>query len=248
MPTSSAWTNAAVSPNGERVAWVDRDAALWVADVDGSNRRKLHSDVDGLCWGPTWHPDGKTLSVALNDMTGRGDITRGNLDVRTGTFTDLGWKLDGCHPLVSADGRFVAYPDGSTGRVLVVNASGGRLARTVPGLGGNARYDCFDVASLSPDGVRIALLRRGQNEDAGDVARELTVNAVVDTIDGKVIELPLDGRKLLQAYFQADGTLVARVAASDANRLVLVAADGRKLTETPEPTALRNMQILHVAG
>ncbi|MCI4063471.1 hypothetical protein MRQ36_13135 [Micromonospora sp. R77] len=247
MPTSSAWANAAVSPDGERVAWVDRDATLWVADVDGSNRRKLHSDVDGLCWGPTWHPDGKTLSVALNDMTGRGDITRGNLDVRTGNFTKLSWKQEGCHPLASADGHYLAYPDGSTGRVFVTTA-GGKVVRTVPGLGGSSKYDCFDVASLSPDGSRIALFRRGPGDDAGDVARELTADAVLDTRTGAELDLPLGPRTLDQAFFQSDGTIVARALSLTGNVLVLIGANGRKISEEPEPSAFSDMQIIAVAG
>ncbi|MGY0002709.1 hypothetical protein [Micromonospora sp. I033] len=247
MPTSSAWSNAVVSPDGERVAWVDLDAVLWVADLDGGNRRKLRTGVDGSCWGPVWHPEGTALGIALVDPSNPGRSRRGNLDVRTGAFTDLALDEDGCHPLWSGDGRYLAYPDGSTGRVIVATSGGDRL-RSIPGLGGNAKYDCFDVASLSPDGSRIALFRRGPGEEAGDVARELTADGVFDTRTGKEFELPLGARTITQAFFRPDGTLLVRATGLRENVLILVAPDGRKLGEVSEPPAFGEQQIIAVGG
>ncbi|WP_208810620.1 PD40 domain-containing protein [Micromonospora echinofusca] len=246
LPRMAALLNAAVSPDGRRIVWVDEQAALWLADVDGTDRRKLRDGVDGQCWGPTWAPDSDRLAVALVTPTSPGDYRTGVLDVGSGTFTEVG-KLKGCHPLWSADGRVLAFPDGDTGRVVVADPDG-TGQRFIPDLGGDARYDSFDVAGLSPDGTRIALLRRGPDVPSGDVARELAVNAVLDTRTGAEIGLPLGGHRLLQAYFQSDGNLLARVRAGTGNRLMLISPDGRKLAETAEPAALKDMQIIQVTG
>ncbi|NJP30623.1 hypothetical protein [Micromonospora thermarum] len=110
------------------------------------------------------------------------------------------------------------------------------------------RYSSFDLTSLSSDGSRIALLRQGRDETHGDVARDLLVNVVLDTRSGEAVDLPLDGRKLRQAYFQVDGSLVARVVDGDGFALVLISADGRKISETAEPAQFKNMQILAVTN
>ena len=78
------------------------------------------------------------------------------------------------------------------------------------------------------------------------MARELDANAVIDTRTGRQVDLPLGGRPLLQAWFRADGRLVARVSDGDHNVLVLVGADGRKIGESREPTTLKDRQILQV--
>ncbi|WP_200208191.1 hypothetical protein [Micromonospora coerulea] len=246
VPRTSALANAAVSPDGERVAWVDRNANLWVADVNGSGRRKVRAGVEGDCWGPTWSPDSKRLALALVDPASPGAGRRGVLNLASNTFTAVG-KLIGCHPLWSANGKVFAFPDGSAGRVTMT-APDGIGQWFIPKLGGTARYDCFDVASLSPEGDRIALYRRGPDVPSGDVARELDANVVLNTRTGNEVGLPLGGRELRQAYFQADGRLVARVASGKGFALVLIDGDGRKVSEIAEPDILKDMQILGVAG
>lgn len=247
VPTDAAISNAVVSPDGERVAWVDDSSYLHVADVDGTDARTYRGNlVDPDCWTPAWAPDSQRVTVSRVVSAEPSLVTEvGVVEVSTGKFTRIG-DLRGCHPLWSADGKVLAFPDGSTGRVMLTDESG-RKQRSIPNVGGNADDSCLDVASLSPDGSRIALRLRGPDEDSGDVARELDVNAVLDTRTGRKLDLELGGRKLLQAYFQADGTLVARVGVGDRNVLVLLDGDGRKISETPEPTSLKGQQILGVA-
>ncbi|NES15939.1 MULTISPECIES: hypothetical protein [unclassified Micromonospora] len=250
IETTALELNAVVSPDGERVAWVDSSSQLWVANVDGSKKRMLKPGgrplVEPDCFTPAWSRDSRKLLVS-RVLSAEPSLVmeQGVVDVTSGRYEAIR-KIKGCHPLWSADGRTLAYADGE-GRIAVSRADGSGQ-RFIPGLGGRARYASFDLTSLSPDGSRIALLRRGSNEDAGDVARELDVNAVLDTRTGKEIDLPLGGRTLRQAYFQADGTLVLRLDAGDHNVLVLVGADGAKLSETEEPAALKDMQILQIAG
>ncbi len=47
------------SPDGMKVAYVERGKGIFVAEVDGSDRKQLtHNESD---WYPIWYPDGKSL-------------------------------------------------------------------------------------------------------------------------------------------------------------------------------------------
>src|SRR6266550_1183714 len=44
----------AISPDGKRVAWSERDHGIWSSDADGAHRRQLTTgDDDGLAWSPS---------------------------------------------------------------------------------------------------------------------------------------------------------------------------------------------------
>ncbi|TDC39861.1 hypothetical protein [Micromonospora sp. KC213] len=247
LPGSVLGTNAAVSPDGTRVAWV-QDTELMLADVDGPGRRVVTARVEGgSCWGPSWSPDSQALTVAVSQKPGVPlALLHGLVDIKTGTFTSLKIEADSCHPVWSADGRFLAYTDGE-GQVVVTDRKS-MATRVVPRLGGANHYYSYDVASLSPDGSRVALLRIDYKQEGGDTGRNLSVNMILDTRTGATVALPLGGRKLLQAYFLPDGRLVARVRATDGTRLLLIDSDGRRVTEAVEPAALRNHQILAVTS
>ncbi|MEU5788495.1 hypothetical protein ABZ754_12280 [Micromonospora purpureochromogenes] len=241
LPAGPAELNAAVSPDGRRVAWVEDGGALWTSALDGSGKRKLHDLVDNMCWSPTWSPNSRQLTVRLGAADGSFSKA-GLLDVSSGAFTEVA-GFQGCHPVWAADGT-VAFADGSNGTVVVTDRTGtGR--RTIPGLGSKgSRYVCFDVASISPDGRRVALFRIDRDGTYGDAARDLRVNAVLDTRTGNAVTLPLGGRELRQAYFQEDGSLVARVRSGGRYTLILIDKAGKKVAEKPEPSSLASMQII----
>ena len=81
-----------------------------------------------------------------------------------------------------------------------------------------------------------------------DVLRVLDVNAVIDVTNGHEIALPLGGREMRQAQFRTDGSLLVRVVDGEGYAVILVSAEGKKVTEIAEPAALRDMQMLAVAG
>ncbi|MFI7606908.1 hypothetical protein ACIBTV_17440 [Micromonospora sp. NPDC049366] len=245
LPREATRLNMVVAPNGRTLAWVS-GGALYTSDVDGSGKRKIRDGVDPACWNPAWSPDSRELTIAVVTAAEPAITQVGVLDVGSNEFTELP-GTEGCHPVWSASGEFFAYADGSTGKVLLARFDG-PVRRAVPGLGGEAAPGSLDLASLSPDGGRIALLRRGADEPGGDVARDLRVNVVLDTRTGEEVQLPLGGRELWQAYFQADGTLVARVKSGDGFALVLVDATGRKISEVVEPAELNDEQIIGVAA
>ncbi|MFC4019575.1 hypothetical protein ACFOW4_16755 [Micromonospora sp. GCM10011542] len=245
IPFDAALSNATVSPDGRRAVWVEEGGALWVANVDGTGRRKLRDGVDNNCWSPAWLPNSRQVTVRLDPANGA-SAGAGLLDVSSGTYTKVP-GFDGCHAVWAANGT-MAFADGSGGTVVVTDRTGtGR--RAIPGLGGkSSAYVCFDLASLSPDGGRVALFRIDRNDPAGDAARDLIVNAVLDTRTGKAVTLPLGGRQMRQVYFQPDGSMVVRVRDNDRYTLLLVDEDGTKVGERPEPASLRDMQIINALG
>ncbi|SCG60763.1 TolB-like translocation protein [Micromonospora coxensis] len=244
LPQVAALANASVSPDGRRIAWVDpgRAATLFVADVDGSRRRTLARHVDAYCVTPTWAPDSRRLLFREADPLG----TPGRFGVldTAGRRTRVTWwdaEPQGCHALWSADGRTVAM-NSATG-VTLYSADGHR-PRPVPHLSGPSVWRSAHVASLSPDGSRIALTRTRPHEQTGDVGRLLTANAVLWTRDGREVSLPTGGRELRQVFFRPDGSAVVRVRAGAGHALLVVGRDGRKVSEVAEPAELRGMQIV----
>ncbi|MEU5671407.1 LpqB family beta-propeller domain-containing protein [Micromonospora sp. NPDC047753] len=245
LPELAAIGSANISPDGRRVAWVESDdseSTLVIADVDGSGRQEMRSKVDPHC-APAWSADGRHLLFIETKAMGE-TVRHGVLDTRSDKRTVTWWpgQPRGCHALWSADGRTIAMTD-YLGVALF--GTDGTKKRAVPGFA-VGKLTSNDIASLSSDGSRIALLVKKPNEDAGDVARELWANAVIDTRTGKQVTLPLGGRTLRQVYFQTDGSMVVRVKTSNGYAVLLVDEDGRKISETAEPASLKDMQILAV--
>lgn len=79
-----------VSPNGQMFSYI-QDEAVWVANIDGGNVRKLTQTRTGQNW-PTWSPDSELIAVVVSQCppVGAGapnpeiailDITEANKDV-----------------------------------------------------------------------------------------------------------------------------------------------------------------------
>ncbi|MEV4654599.1 hypothetical protein [Micromonospora sp. NPDC049301] len=242
LPELAAKGNASISPDGRRVAWVESEGTLVVADADGSDRQEMRSDVASSCT-PVWSPDGRHLLFIEAKSAGEPG-RHGVLDTRSDKRTVAWWteQPPGCHALWSADGRTIAM---AVDIGVTLYATDGTKKRVVPGFSLDG-WRSHDIASLSSDGSRIALLRRAPGEESGDIARELWANAVLDTRSGRQVTLPLGGRTLRQVYFQTDGSMVVRVQAGSGYAVLLVDEDGKKISETAEPASLKDMQILAV--
>ncbi|MBM0231004.1 hypothetical protein JNW91_03390 [Micromonospora sp. STR1_7] len=245
LPEIAFKGNVGVSSDGQRVAWVDNSNDLFVSDADGSDKHLLRSDVDPYCITAVWSPDGRQLLFRELKATG-GSGRFGVLDTRSAEKTVRWWSSEpaACHALWSADGQTIAM---NTDTGVTLYGTDGTKRRVLPGFSPDG-WRTNDVVSLSPDGSRIALLRHKAVGDAGDVARDLRVNVVLDTRSGKQVTLPLGGRTVRQVYFQSDGSTVVRVQAGSGYAVLLVDEDGKKVSETAEPASLKDMQILAAVG
>jgi Tol biopolymer transport system component len=115
----------AVSPNNKQLAFVRRNRgltedALIIADIDGSNERKLASrkgaDFFGI-GGPAWSPDGRVIAAAAGSNTGGRRMYVAEINVNDGKekpISERRW---------AAVGRVSWVRDGSsTGRGLIFGA------------------------------------------------------------------------------------------------------------------------------
>jgi Tol biopolymer transport system component len=149
----------AISPDGDRVAYSTPsveapDASeLWVANLDGTGRRKIAGDADGAILGLSWSPRGdviayeRRLIIGTNGELGRPRI----LGVRAdgggaGLLYGRGDEA-GSQPVWSPDGRRLLVADIDRGGRAIVDPAGGLV--TVPGYGS-------DSGIWSPDGRLVA--------------------------------------------------------------------------------------------
>lgn len=121
------------SPDGQRIAFADRDAQgvlhVFVMKADGSDRRQLtHFPVsDGQAQMPAWSPDGSKLAVQAGTKDRPAHIWI--VDVATGAARKLATHdepyLDEV-PAWSPDGRRIAFQSNRTGwmEIWVMNADG----------------------------------------------------------------------------------------------------------------------------
>jgi TolB protein len=235
-------TNANVSPDGHWGSYIDDNAALRVVDLRTGAVVLTRPHMDGDGAEPAWAPDSRRLLV--------GDITNGPegesigvLDVTTRAFTPLPHAIDGIHLTWAADGTAIAYADGA-GKIFVAAADGSDQ-RAVPGLGDGGKLSSFDIESVGPGGARIALWVNDGSAPVGDVARGMTVNAVVDSRTGQRVPLAAAGGEVVQVLIRTDGSMVVRVKDGTRHRIVLLSADGAVLSRVDEPDSLGGRLLLN---
>ena len=135
-----------LSPDGKKIAFVrsyldQGEEALMIADIDGSNEKKLTSRFgaeffDGREAGPSWSPDGKTIACSAGSAEGGFEMGVMGIDAATGEQKWIGdknwryvsrveWLKDGDGLVIVAIGQsdnknqlwFVSFPDGKVTRI-----------------------------------------------------------------------------------------------------------------------------------
>lgn len=83
----------AISPDGKRVAWSERDHGIWVSDADGKNQRQLtKGDDDGL----DWSPDSAQLAyIAKKEEQPQLFVDGRQLTTLQGHLAEPQWSPDG---------------------------------------------------------------------------------------------------------------------------------------------------------
>ena len=135
--------DAAYSPDGTLVAFA-RGGDLWLANADGSGRRRLAATPNVTEWGPSWLPDGSAL-VYTAEIDGARQIRVFRLPV--GPSRKL---ADGSGAAVSSTGK-IAYVVGGT-TVTVA----GRPFDAAP-----TTFTQVKDLAWSPDGTRLAYTADG---------------------------------------------------------------------------------------
>jgi Tol biopolymer transport system component len=137
------------TPDG-RIIWASgssgRSIDLWIADADGSNRRRLTNDEDS----------GEKFPVASGD--GKSVVYVREASVGAKATTDV-WRmnLDGTAPVQLTSGIAAAYPHftaDSKSVLFTLNPGPGRSVYEIPATGGTPRqlYTEAGGGSPSPDG------------------------------------------------------------------------------------------------
>ena len=83
----------AISPDGKRIAWSEKDRGIWTANTDGSNKHQVtKADDEGVAWSP----DSKTLAY-LAEKSGQKQLYAGAQKLTTvkGALAEPAWSPDG---------------------------------------------------------------------------------------------------------------------------------------------------------
>ncbi|HET9516715.1 MAG TPA: hypothetical protein VFO77_03205 [Actinoplanes sp.] len=238
---SSIQSNWAVaSPDGKHIAAVTDKGDLMITDAAGRNARKLITKVYADYGDHTWSPDSTKLLIRRNVPSG-GLGTEGVVELATGTFTAL--PSNPLHPKWSGDGNTLVATDGQSG-VMVLDAKG-KLIRRVPGIGETNRaknplwIGVHSTLGVNHDGTRAAVWLISMSDPGGDIGSMEYANAVIDTVTGKVVPLPVKG-KIEAALYRPDGSLLVRTRVKNVRTLTQIDPAGRVVARVTEPAAVKN--------
>lgn len=232
-----------VSPDGTRVAYV-AEGHLMVADTAGGAPQQAYAGTASAAQAPAWSPDGAHLLIDAAEP--------GVLDVATGALTPLPGGLAGRQFRWSGDGSTLVYATAGCG--LKVAEATAQSGTPVPEAGDpDGRAACRPVsvdatgdlvtvqlspAASSSPGATEPATGRAATDPAGAPA-----DAVLDTVTGDIVDLPVAG-KVIGAVFGPDGNLLVRSVKDGSRRLSLFSPDFTLLLRAREPAALKDLGLV----
>ncbi|GIH06287.1 hypothetical protein Rhe02_43540 [Rhizocola hellebori] len=206
-----------VAPDGSKLAWVASNNDLYIANLDGSEKRKLASNVSAAGHSaPVWSADSKSLITS--DRT---------IQVATGAVSGPG--AVGLYLRWSANGSFYAHVAAGPSRVIVKRADGS-LVRQVS-------YTCTEcevagpsVVDVSEDGRYVAL-----GPFPTDGGRAHSWRELLDTQTGKLRPMPVNETN--SGRFFHDGLIIIAVD----GQLKVMDSDGTVRQTYPLPAELTSV-------
>lgn len=223
-----------VSPDGNKLAYAV-DGALLVEPAGGAPQQ-VATGVSTADQPPAWAPDGDHLLVTAG--------TPAILQVGSGTLTPLAEQLaGGQHFRWSGDGTTLVYATS----YCALKVAAGDSDTAVPVIGDRQPADNPDglaackPTSVDATGQRVTVPLQVTGQTGADSPD--TADAVVDTVTGDVVPLPVPGA-VVGAFFNPDGNLLVRSRKGEKTTLSLFAPDGRLLVQAKEPAELRDLNLL----
>jgi dipeptidyl aminopeptidase/acylaminoacyl peptidase len=166
----------AVSPRGDRVAFVRRGQVWWTS-VDGGTPPSRAFQTRGQCSGPVWSPDGARIAF----VSGRGDHSL------IGVYDSAAQSLRYLDPGTDSDSEPEWSPDGRSITFIRIPSSGLRAVREAHRSG-------------EPWSIRVANVETGAGREIwrasagpGSVFREVTARNQLLWADGGRIVFPWEG-------------------------------------------------------
>jgi TolB protein len=231
---SKPYATVGVSPDGARVAYV-ADGNLMVVDTGGGEPQQAYAGTASAAQAPAWSPDGAQLLIDATEPA--------VLDVATGTLTPLPSGLDGQHFRWSGDGSTLVYATAGCGlEVAETNAQSGT---PVPESGDTAgRAACRPVSVDATGDLVTVHLEQNTADPAGTTdSAAAPADAVLDTVTGDIVDLPVSGR-IIGAVFDPAGNLLVRSYKDGKRKLSLFAPDFTLLLRAREPASLRSLSLV----
>jgi TolB protein len=231
---SKPYATVGVSPDGARVAYV-ADGSLMVADTDGGEPQQAYAGTASAAQAPAWSPDGSRLIIDAAEP--------GLLDVATGAVTPLPSGLDGQHFRWSGDGSTLVYATAGCG--LEVADATAQSGTPVPETGtADGRAACRPV-SVDATGDLVTVRLGGAAADTAGATDPAAApaDAVLDTVTGDLVDLPVAGR-VIGAVFDPAGNLLVRSVKDGKRRLSLFAPDFTLLLRAGEPASVADLTLV----